>query len=154
MVVLKKINNNVAICKDSNQQELVAFGKGIGFPPTPYVLTDLRKIERTFYNVSSQYISMLNDIPYEIIQFTATQLLLVQDELPYKAIISSGPSIDPHPTTTSEETQAEGAAFIEKLGLTAETISQIEDIPYETLLNAAIELGLNYTYGAMPSDIC
>lgn len=84
MIVVKKINNNVAICKDSSGRELIAFGKGIGFPPTPYVLTDLRKIERTFYNVSSQYISMLNDIQYEIIQFTANQLLIVQDELPYE----------------------------------------------------------------------
>lgn len=84
MVVLKKINNNVAICKDSGGRELIAFGKGIGFPQTPYILTDLRKIERTFYNVSSQYIFMLNDIPYEIIQFTANQLLTVQDELPYE----------------------------------------------------------------------
>ena len=84
MIVKKKINNNAAICIDSNQRELVAFGKGIGFPPTPYELTDLRKIERTFYNVSSQYISMLNDIPYEIIQFTARQLLRCQDALPYE----------------------------------------------------------------------
>lgn len=74
------------------------------------------------------------------------------DGLYHKAVISSGPSIDPHLTTTSEETRAEGAAFIEKLGLTAETIGQIDDIPYETLLNAAVELGLNYTYGAMPCD--
>ena len=32
MKVVKKINNNVAICLDSNNCELVAFGKGIGFP--------------------------------------------------------------------------------------------------------------------------
>ena len=35
-------------------RELVAFSKGIGFPATPYELTDLRKIERTFYNISMQ----------------------------------------------------------------------------------------------------
>ncbi|SHO45286.1 PRD domain-containing protein [Anaerocolumna xylanovorans] len=83
MIVLKKINNNVAICEDSNHKELIAFGKGIGFPPTPYELTDLSKIDRTFYDVSNQYISLLNDIPYEIIQFTARQILEIQDELPY-----------------------------------------------------------------------
>lgn len=83
MIVLKKINNNVAICEDGNHRELIAFGKGIGFPETPYELTDLRKIERTFYNVSSQYISLLNDIPYEMIQFTAKHLMEVQDELSY-----------------------------------------------------------------------
>ena len=84
MIVLKKINNNVAVCKDNNQRELIAFGKGIGFPPTPYELTDLKKIDRTFYNVSEQYISLLNDIPYEVIRFTAEQMLWVQDELPYE----------------------------------------------------------------------
>ena len=29
--VIKKINNNVALCLDGNQSELIAFGKGIGF---------------------------------------------------------------------------------------------------------------------------
>lgn len=82
MIVQKKINNNVAICRDNNQRELVAFGKGIGFPQMPYELTDLRKIERTFYNVSGQYIPLLNDIPYEVLQFTAKRILAVQDELP------------------------------------------------------------------------
>ena len=72
MIVKKKINNNAAICIDSNQRELVAFGKGIGFPPTPYELTDLRKVERTFYNVSPQYVSLLNDIPYDIVQLIQT----------------------------------------------------------------------------------
>lgn len=84
MIVLKKINNNVAICKDNNQRELVAFGKGIGFPPTPYELTDLSKVDRTFYNVSGQYLSLLNDIPYEVIRFTADHMLRIQDELPYE----------------------------------------------------------------------
>lgn len=82
MMVLKKINNNVAICQDGNQRELIAFGKGIGFPPTPYELTDLTRIDRTFYNVSSKYISLLHDIPTEIIHFTARQMLELQDKLP------------------------------------------------------------------------
>lgn len=32
MKVIKKINNNVALCLDGNDNELIAFGKGIGFP--------------------------------------------------------------------------------------------------------------------------
>lgn len=83
MIVIKKINNNVAICVDGNHRELIAFGKGIGFPQTPYELTDLRKIDRTFYDVNEQYISLLNDIPYEIIQFTARMMFEVQDDLSY-----------------------------------------------------------------------
>lgn len=84
MMVLKKINNNVAVCRDGNGRELIAFGKGIGFPPTPYELTDLNKVERTFYNVSSMYIPLLKDIPAEIIQFTARKMLEIQDKLPYE----------------------------------------------------------------------
>ena len=40
MKVIKKINNNVALCLDGNQRELIAFGKGIGFKPIPYELTN------------------------------------------------------------------------------------------------------------------
>lgn len=36
MRVIKKINNNVALCLDSDNHELIAFGKGIGFPQIPY----------------------------------------------------------------------------------------------------------------------
>ena len=84
MIVVKKINNNVAVCKDGNNRELIAFGKGIGFPATPYELTDLRKVERTFYDVKRQYISLLSDIPYDVVQFTARHLMQVQDRLSYE----------------------------------------------------------------------
>ncbi len=84
MLVVKKINNNAALCRDGDQRELVAFGRGIGFPPTPYELTDLSKVDRTFYNVSSQYIPMIKDIPDQVIQFTAREMLALQDQLPYE----------------------------------------------------------------------
>ena len=84
MVVVKKINNNVAVCRDGNQRELIAFGKGIGFPSMPYELTDLNKIDRTFYNISQKYIPLLNDISTEIVDFTARQLTDIQDKLPYE----------------------------------------------------------------------
>ena len=71
MKAIKKINNNVAICIDGNGKELIAFGKGIGFPAMPYRITDLSKINRTFYNIDSKYISMINDIPVDIIEFSA-----------------------------------------------------------------------------------
>lgn len=84
MLVVKKINNNAALCRDGDQRELVAFGRGIGFPPTPYELTDLSKVDRTFYNVSSQYIPMIKDIPDQVIQFTAREMFALQDQLPYE----------------------------------------------------------------------
>lgn len=71
MWVVKKINNNAAICKDNNNSELIAFGKGIGFPKTPYELSDLSKIERTYYGVNVQYFGLLNEIPEQIFEISA-----------------------------------------------------------------------------------
>lgn len=68
MKVIKKINNNVAICLDSNNRELVAFGKGIGFPKIPYELQDLSLIDRTFYDLDSDVISLFNEIPESVMQ--------------------------------------------------------------------------------------
>ena len=84
MIVIKKINNNVVICKDNNNHELVAFGKGIGFPSVPYQITDLKKIDRTFYNISPQYLSLINELSFEIVEFTADQLIKIQDILSYE----------------------------------------------------------------------
>lgn len=71
MRVVKKINNNVAICVDNDHHELIAFGKGIGFPPTPYELTDLSKITRTYYGVNAAYLGLLNEIPEDIFEISA-----------------------------------------------------------------------------------
>lgn len=68
MRVIKKINNNVAICLDNNKRELIAFGKGIGFPEMPYELSNLSKITRTFYGIDEQYIGLLNEIEGVVFQ--------------------------------------------------------------------------------------
>ena len=62
MKVIKKINNNVALCLDNNNHELIAFGNGIGFPRMPYELTDLSKVSRTFYGVDASFISMMETL--------------------------------------------------------------------------------------------
>ena len=84
MQVIKKINNNVAICRDGKQRELIAFGKGIGFPVLPYELTDMSRVDRTFYNISSQYLKLINDLPENVIEFTAKQLDVIRNQLPYE----------------------------------------------------------------------
>ena len=81
MRVLKKINNNVAICVDKNDQQLIAMGKGIGFPKTPYELTDLSKIEMTFYRVSEQTKNMLESIPENVIEVSYEILRYAQKKL-------------------------------------------------------------------------
>jgi len=82
MRAVKKINNNVAICIDGTGNELVAFGKGIGFPAMPYEITDLKLIDQTFYNISSNYVDMINELPEDIITFTARILDDIRTVLP------------------------------------------------------------------------
>ena len=71
MKVIKKINNNVVICLDHNNRELVAFGRGIGFPAAPYELDELSKIGRTYYGVNSSYMGLVNEIPEEVFEVAA-----------------------------------------------------------------------------------
>lgn len=51
MLILKKINNNVALAASDDGREVVVFGKGIGFHEMPYELADESLIQRKFYNV-------------------------------------------------------------------------------------------------------
>lgn len=81
MRVEKKINNNVAVCTDGNGQELIALGRGIGFPKTPYELTDLSKIDMTFYRVSSQTVQMLTTNSEDVIMVSSKIVQLAQTKL-------------------------------------------------------------------------
>lgn len=83
MLVIRNINNNVSVCLDSRGKEVVVFGKGVGFIKPPAEVP-LYKIERTFYEISERYISLLNEIPLEVIDFTARQMTAIQDRLPYE----------------------------------------------------------------------
>lgn len=67
MRVIKKINNNAAICLDDNNCELVAIGTGIGFPKVPYELSDLSQVQRTYYDVDAMYYELLNSIPEKVL---------------------------------------------------------------------------------------
>ncbi|MCP0886673.1 PRD domain-containing protein [Ligilactobacillus sp. WILCCON 0076] len=78
MKVIKKINNNVAVCLDNNEEELVAFGKGIGFPKIPYVLNDMSKIEITFYRLNSQKLLLLKEIPEDVVEISTEIVKLAQ----------------------------------------------------------------------------
>jgi beta-glucoside operon transcriptional antiterminator len=71
MKAIKKINNNVAICEDDNKKELIAFGKGIGFPAMPYQITDLSCISMTFYRMDKSYYKLLEEIPEEVFEVAA-----------------------------------------------------------------------------------
>ena len=69
MKVIKNINNNVSLCLDSNNIEVVAFGKGIGFTKPPYEV-DLNQVQRTYYDIDPMYITMISDMPEEILDIS------------------------------------------------------------------------------------
>lgn len=69
MRVIKKINNNVSLCVDSQNREVVAFGKGIGFRKPPYEI-GLDQIKRVFYDVDPIYLAMVEQIPEKILKIS------------------------------------------------------------------------------------
>ncbi|MFV0479036.1 MAG: PRD domain-containing protein [Anaerorhabdus sp.] len=71
MRVVKNINNNVALCLDSKGNEVIAFGKGIGWAKAPYDI-DIKVIEKTFYNMDAAVIDIFNEIEPEIIELAST----------------------------------------------------------------------------------
>lgn len=71
MKVIKKINNNIALCIDDNHRELIAIGTGIGYQSCPYEINDLDIIQRTFYDVDAMYYNLLNEISVDILEVTA-----------------------------------------------------------------------------------
>lgn len=81
MKITKKLNNNVALAEDGAGRELVVFGNGIGFPAVPYVLTDLSKIQRTFYDVKAGYVELAGNLPEDMILLAADIVELAQYEL-------------------------------------------------------------------------
>lgn len=70
MKVVKNINNNVSLCLDSQGNEVIAFGKGIGFLKPPYEIP-LAKIERTFYDINSNYYDIIAQIPEDIMDLAS-----------------------------------------------------------------------------------
>ncbi len=81
MQAIKKINNNAIICRDGNGTELVAMGKGIGFPAIPREV-GLNEIERSFYDVTSHNLELFKDIPAEVMLFAGKITDIVHNEIP------------------------------------------------------------------------
>ena len=84
MQVIKKLNNNFAICMDKEGKELIAYGKGIGFPKVPYELTDLNQIDRTFYDIDDKYLDLLQELPEKVLDFAAKLVDIAHNELQYE----------------------------------------------------------------------
>lgn len=73
MLLLKKINNNVAIACSDDDKEVVVFGKGVGFHEMPCELEDESVIQRKFYNVPEQLYEVISSVSEELL-FTASDI--------------------------------------------------------------------------------
>ncbi|PQP83875.1 beta-glucoside operon antiterminator [Paenibacillus sp. PCH8] len=66
MKVIKKVNNNVAIAINDNNEEVFVVGKGVGFLKTPYELTETDLVEKIFVAPKNiRMYDLLNSIPIE-----------------------------------------------------------------------------------------
>jgi len=79
--IVRKINTSAAIAVDSSGKEIVVLGKGVGFPPVPYELKDLSRIDRTFYDIDPRYLGLLDELPQSILLASADIAEEAEDEL-------------------------------------------------------------------------
>lgn len=84
MQVVKKLNNNFVLCVDEDGVTFIAYGKGIGFPKTPYELTDPSVIDRRFYDVDQRYLALFNELPEKVLHFTVKLVDIARNELDYE----------------------------------------------------------------------
>ena len=83
MQVIRKLNNNAVICKDSRGQEMIALGKGIGYGELPREIS-LNDIERSFYHMEAKDEWIMQDLPADVVIFSAKLLDIITNELPYE----------------------------------------------------------------------
>ncbi len=81
MKMIKKINNNVAVGLDGNHKEAVVFGKGIGFPPMPYELDDLSRIERTYYDIDPRFFDLIDSLDEKVLMLCTKMIGIITTKL-------------------------------------------------------------------------
>lgn len=81
MKIIKKINNNVVKCIDNKGNYLIAIGKGLGFPKVPYILSDLSKIDATFYKLNNYFEKLILELPEQILILSINIINYAQKEL-------------------------------------------------------------------------
>lgn len=84
MLITKKINNNVAMAQDDAGNELVVFGRGIGFPAMPYEIEDESSIQRIFHHVDSDLLNTITSISPDVIAVSLEIIDLASKELDCK----------------------------------------------------------------------
>lgn len=80
MLAIRKLNNNAVICRDSRGREVVALGKGVGFGGDFPRELAMDHIERTFYSIDAEGQRIMQDLPADVVLFTAKIMDIVERE--------------------------------------------------------------------------
>lgn len=80
MLILKKINNNVALASSDAGEEIVVFGKGVGFHEMPYELEDESVIQRVFRDVDEKCIGGFANIADDVL-LVASDIVAMADKV-------------------------------------------------------------------------
>lgn len=83
MIAVRSINNNIAVCTDSQGNELIAMGKGIGFGKLPREVS-LDEVTHTYYNVDAKVLAGVAGIPDDVMDFAAQVAERAKAELAYE----------------------------------------------------------------------
>ena len=83
MRIIKRINTNAVICLDSRGREVVALGRGIGFPDAGDDV-DVARIERTYYDVDARYLTLFEEIPLDVFSASAQIVDVMRAVIPYE----------------------------------------------------------------------
>ena len=74
MIIKKKLNNNAIITKNSQNQEIIVVGKGIGYGKDINSLIDESKIYKTFVpenkGEKKRILDMISQIPVQYIEIS------------------------------------------------------------------------------------
>lgn len=79
MLILKKINNNVALASSDAGEEIVVFGKGVGFHEMPYELEDESVIQRVFRDVDEKCVGGFANIADDVL-LVASDIVAMADK--------------------------------------------------------------------------
>ncbi|NFG40446.1 PRD domain-containing protein [Clostridium botulinum] len=85
MVISRLLNNNVVITVDSNGEEIIVMGKGIGYQKSKGDVIDEEKINKVFRisnkEISNKFEEVLNSIPIEYMKLCDEIIEYAQDKL-------------------------------------------------------------------------
>lgn len=80
MRVVRRINNNAIVCRDTAGHEVIAMGKGISFAVKDGEVP-LSAIERTFYDLDEHYVALLDEVSPELLGLSADIVDVARSEI-------------------------------------------------------------------------